>query len=161
MMPDTTVTLRNLCLSDLPIFFEQQLDPDANYMAAFTAQDPTNEAAFRQHWQKIMSNEAVAIQTVVVRDDVAGYVVKHEAFGDPEVSYWIGKRFWGKGVATEALRQFLGKVGIRPIYARIAFDNIASQRVLEKCHFHILSNDKGFAAARNAEILEFIYQRTK
>ena len=41
--------LRNVVNDDLPLFFEYQLDPEASYMAAFTAKDPTNQEAFRAH----------------------------------------------------------------------------------------------------------------
>ena len=49
-----------------------------------------------------------------------------QEFGKPEVTYWIGRAFWGSGVATEALTRFLDKVWVRPIYARVAKDNLAS-----------------------------------
>ncbi|MGV3486970.1 MAG: GNAT family N-acetyltransferase, partial [Tuberibacillus sp.] len=64
---------------------------------------------------------------------------------------------WGKGIATDALKQFLSLVTIRPLYARAATDNIGSCRVLEKCGFQLTGEDKGFANARNAEIEEFIF----
>jgi hypothetical protein len=41
--------LREVLDSDLPIFFEQQLDPDAIHMAAFTAKDPADRKAFNAH----------------------------------------------------------------------------------------------------------------
>ena len=44
------VQLREVDLRDLPIFFEFQLDPDANQMAAFTSKDPSNREAFEAHW---------------------------------------------------------------------------------------------------------------
>ncbi|MEJ2747753.1 MAG: GNAT family N-acetyltransferase, partial [Anaerolineae bacterium] len=49
------VELRDVAPSDLPIFFTQQLDPTANQMAAFTAQDPANRVAFNAHWAKIIA----------------------------------------------------------------------------------------------------------
>lgn len=79
-----------------------------------------------------------------------------EQFGTPEVSYWIGREFWGKGIATRALSELLGHVKMRPLYARAAKDNIASLRVLQKCGFTICGEDKGFASARGEEIEEFI-----
>ena len=44
-----TVQLRDVTESDLPTFFEQQLDPAANHMAAFTSRDPADEEAFLGH----------------------------------------------------------------------------------------------------------------
>jgi RimJ/RimL family protein N-acetyltransferase len=50
-----------------------------------------------------------------------------------EVGYWIGREYWGKGVATEALSQFLAHAEVRrPLHAAVAKHNVGSIRVLEK-----------------------------
>ncbi|WP_236668947.1 GNAT family N-acetyltransferase [Hymenobacter rubidus] len=74
------------------------------------------------------------------------------------VTYWIDKEFWGQGIATAALHEFLQLEPARPIYGRTAFDNQGSQKVLEKCGFVKTGTDKGFANARQAEIEEYIYK---
>ncbi|GHO88676.1 GNAT family N-acetyltransferase [Dictyobacter formicarum] len=151
--------LRDVVESDLPIFFENQLDADANHMAAFTAKDPTNREAFMAHWQRILGDESGVIQTIVVDGQVAGNVsiYRDEELDGPEVSYWIGRPYWGKGVATRALSEFLAHVvKTRPLYARAAKDNIGSLRVLDKCGFSRIGEGKGFANARGAEIEEFL-----
>lgn len=79
-----------------------------------------------------------------------------ERFGKPEVTYWIEKEYWGRGIATKALSEFLSYLKTRPLYACAAKDNIASIRVLEKCGFTILGEDKGFSNARGEEVEEFI-----
>lgn len=150
------VLLRNMAETDLPIFFEQQLDPDANYMAAFTAKDPTDRAAYYTHWEKVCADARITIRTILYEGQVAGYVLCHPWFGVPEISYWLGREFWGKGIATAALAAFLHIVTVRPIYARAARDNYASLRVLEKCGFEVIDEERGFASARGAEIDEFV-----
>ena len=150
------VFLRNVTADDLPIFFEQQLDKDAHFMAAFTAKDPADHMAFSAHWAKIMADPGITIRTIQVDGQVAGHVSVHGWFGEPEVSYWIGKAFWGQGVASLALAQFLNIVTVRPLYARVAKDNLASLRVLEKCGFTIRGEGKGFSNARGMEVEEFI-----
>ena len=150
------VLLREVIADDLPIFFEQQLDPDANYMAAFTAGDPTDRDAYMARRTGILGDETIIWQTILYDGQVAGSVLCYEESGRREVSYWIGKPYWGKGIATQALAAFLGHVTERPLYARAAKDNLASLRVLEKCGFAISGEDKGFANARGAEIEEFI-----
>jgi RimJ/RimL family protein N-acetyltransferase len=155
-MQTTDTLLRDVTDEDLPILFEQQLDPGANDMAAFTQKDPADRAAFMAHWTKILSDETITSKIIICEGNVAGSISSHAWFGEPEVTYWIGKEYWGKGVATQALAAFLGHVEARPLYARVAKDNIASRRVLEKCGFVICGEDKGFANARNAEVEEFI-----
>jgi RimJ/RimL family protein N-acetyltransferase len=87
---------------------------------------------------------------------VAGHVVKFERFDQPEITYWIGREHWGKGLASAALREFLRLVQVRPLYARVAKDNIASIRVLEKCGFTYCGEDKCFSNARGVEVEEHI-----
>lgn len=156
MTPKPKPHLRPVLPSDLPIFFQNEQDPDARHMAAFTSADPTDEEAFMAHWDRILADETNIIRTILVGDQVAGSIAKHEAFGVPEVTYWLGRPFWGQGIATAALSQFLDLVPNRPLYARAAKDNIASLRVLQKCGFTISGEDRGYANARGAEIEEYI-----
>ena len=135
--------LRNVENDDLFIFFEHQLDQEANTMAAFTAKDPTNREAFMAHWHKILTNETVIIQTILFNGQVAGSVSSYEEDGKPEVTYWLGKEYWGKGITTSALTEFLRHHNkTRPLYARVAKDNLGSRRVLEKCGFTIICESK-------------------
>ena len=151
--------LRDVVHADLPIFFENQLDPEANYMAAFTAKDPTNQEAFTAHWHRILAYETVIIKTITFDGQVAGSVSSYEDEGKPEVTYWLGKEYWGKGIATAALTEFLTHHNkTRPIYARVAKDNLGSRRVLEKCGFAIIGESRGFANARGQEIEEFLLE---
>ena len=154
----------NLCLrevvdDDLPLFFDFQLDPDANYMAAFTAKDPTDLEAFAAHWQSIMVDPTTINRTIVCDGQVVGSVASYEESGRPEVTYWIGKAYWGRGIGTWALTAFLVQANTaRPIYARVAKDNLGSRRILEKCGFQVISETRGFANARGEEIDELLLE---
>jgi RimJ/RimL family protein N-acetyltransferase len=152
------VLLRDVTEGDFEAFFDHQLDPEAGQMAAFTVKDPTDRGAFMARWARIYANTAITKKTIVADGQVAGHVLSFEQFGKPSVSYWIGKSFWGRGVATRALGEFLRHFKTRPLYARAAKDNIASLRVLEKCGFGICGEDKGFSEARGVEVGEFILE---
>ncbi len=154
------VVLRDVTAGDLPIFFDQQLDSTANYMAAFTCEDPADKDAFDAHWTKILGDDTVTTKTIVFGGIVAGHIASFERLGQPEVTYWIGKEYWGIGVATQALSAFLEYVKVRPLFARAAKDNVASLHVLEKCGFAIVGDDKGFSNARGEEVEEFILTLT-
>jgi RimJ/RimL family protein N-acetyltransferase len=109
-----------------------------------------------------LANETTINQTIVFNGQVVGSVSSYEEEGKPEVTYWLGKEYWGKGIATSALREFLAQHNkTRPIYARIAKDNLGSCRVLEKCGFTIIGESKGFANARGQEIEEFLLELVK
>ncbi len=64
----STVLLRDVIASDRPIFFEQQLDPIANQMAAFPARD---REAFLAHWAKILADETNILRTILFEGQVA------------------------------------------------------------------------------------------
>ena len=154
------VRLRNVRQRDLPIFFRHQQDPVATNMAAFTSKDPGDRAAFDAHWSKILEDDTITIKAILVGREVAGHIGSFEREGKPNVTYWIGREYWGKGLATEALRGFLGDLETRPMYASAAKDNVASLRVLEKCGFKIAGQEKGFANARGEEIEELLLELT-
>ncbi len=147
------VRLRDTLESDLSIFYEQQLDPDAIQMAAFP---PRNKEAFMAHWIKILADDSVLIKTILFEESVAGNIVCFEQLGEREVGYWLGKEFWGKGIASQALAQFLDLIETRPLYAHVAKHNNASKRVLEKCGFKVAAEDKFFSKIFGADIEEYI-----
>ena len=146
--------LREAIAEDLDFFFQNQLDPDANWMAAFTAKDPADREAFDRHWSRIMADDAIIIRTILYEGQVAGSVLSYLQSGERDVSYWLGREYWSKGIATQALAQYLELVKVRPMYARAARDNVASLRVLEKCGFSVTGFEKGYANARGEEIEE-------
>ncbi|MBV9711801.1 MAG: GNAT family N-acetyltransferase [Ktedonobacteraceae bacterium] len=158
----SNIRLRDVEVDDLPIFFEYQCDPDANYMAAFTSKDPTNREAFMAHWARILDDETTVNQTILCNEQVVGHISSypHEDEGKPEVSYWLDQASWGRGIATEALSTFLSRIQARPVYARVAADNAASLRVLEKCGFVRIGTNRDFANARGQKIEEFLLQLT-
>jgi RimJ/RimL family protein N-acetyltransferase len=149
------VRLRDVTEGDLPILFEQQRDPEANRMAAFPARD---REAFTAHWTKILDDPTVTKKAILFNGEVAGNIVSFVQLGTPKVGYWIGKNYWGKGIATKALSEFLGHVKTRPLYAHVAKHNVASIRVLEKCGFTICGEDKDPSGAGGEEVEEFIFR---
>lgn len=150
------VTLREICDADFPIFFTQQLDRAANWMAAFTPIDPTNRAAFDERWQRLRQDDKIIMRTILADNEVAGSILAYGEPGIREISYWIGKPYWGHGVATKAARIFISGLDERPLYARVAKDNLGSMRVLEKCGFVIVMGDKAFAHARGKMVEEWV-----
>jgi RimJ/RimL family protein N-acetyltransferase len=139
----TKILLRPVVASDLPILFEQQLNRDAVAMSAYPSKD---RGEFMRHWEGILKNKSITAHTVIYREKVAGHVLCWKEKYEMRVGYWIGKQFWGRGIATSALREFLVEVKIRPLYAETANHNIASKRVLEKNGFELL--DEGVKVSR-------------
>jgi RimJ/RimL family protein N-acetyltransferase len=149
-------TLREVRDEDLAVLFEQWADPVAARMAAFTSPDHMDWDAFERRWARLRADETVINRAIVVDGEVAGTIGSWGDLGEREVTYWIGRSYWGKGIATDALNAFLTVEPSRPLSARVAYDNVASRRVLEKCGFRVVATDRGFAEARSGEIEEFV-----
>lgn len=150
------IALRSVTEEDLPIFFAQQWDPEANRMAAFPARD---RDAFMAHWAKVLVTPGAVVRTIVFDGAVAGNVLSFAHDGDREVGYWIGKSYYGKGIATAALRLFLDVERTRPLYAHVARHNGASLRVLAKCGFRVVGTEKDFASFEGQAIVGVILVR--
>jgi RimJ/RimL family protein N-acetyltransferase len=151
-----SVTIRDVESSDLETFYEQQLDPEAIRMAAFVSDDRKNKKVFAAHWDRILNSSQTITQTIVAEGKVAGYISCYPHGEHREVTYWLGKEFWGRGLATQALNRLLQLVVDRPIFARAATDNIGSVKVLQKCGFRIIGKDQGFAKGRGENTEEYI-----
>jgi RimJ/RimL family protein N-acetyltransferase len=124
--------LRDVVEADLDAFYEQQRDPEAAQMALFPARE---REAFEAHWRRLLANDALTKKTIVHDGEVAGNVLCWEQDGQRLVGYWLGREFWGKGLATRALRELVEHVPARPLHAWVAKTNLGSVRVLEKCGF--------------------------
>ena len=97
------LTLREVRDEDLPLLFEQWADPVAVHMAAFTAPDHMEWDAFERRWPRLRADETILNRAIVVDDEVAGTIGSWGDPGEREVTYWIGRSYWGRGIATEAL----------------------------------------------------------
>jgi len=150
------ITLREVEPADLDTFFVQSLDAEAIRLAAFTNDTRKDRAVFNAHWEKILKSPENTNRTIVADGQVAGHISCYPNEGNPEATYWLGREFWGRGIATEALKQLLHLIVQRPVTARVATDNHGSLRVLQKCGFKIIGSDKGFAQGRGAETEEYL-----
>jgi ribosomal-protein-alanine N-acetyltransferase len=157
-MTKNNITLIETKKDDLNAFFQFQLDEEANYLAAFTAKDPTDKTAYIEKYAKHLADPTINMRTIKVNDVIAGSIAKFVMNNEAGITYWIDRKFWGQGIATTALNNFLQTELTRPIYGHVAFDNYGSQKVLEKCGFVKIGKDKGFANARQVEIEEYIYK---
>jgi len=85
---------------------------------------------------------------------IGSYVME----GDTEVTYWIDRAAWGRGIASQAMALLLKLVTVRPLHGRAVSDRIGSLRVLQKSGFRIIGVETSFAAGRNGDAEETILQ---
>jgi RimJ/RimL family protein N-acetyltransferase len=128
------ISLRRVEVADVDIFYEHQSDPVATEMAAFPARD---RATHHEHWTKrVLVNPSGIARTVLVDGAVVGNIISWvDEDGRRLIGYWIGREFWGRGVASAALAEYLREVDERPLHAFVAVHNKGSRRVLEKNGF--------------------------
>lgn len=128
------IELRPVTDADLIPFFEFQRDPIAAAIAAFASKDKLEDHL--AHWRtKVLGNPDNVALTVLADGTVAGNMLSWAQDGLRYVGYWIGREFWGRGIATEALRLFVAQIPERPLHALVVVSNVGSQRVLEKSGF--------------------------
>ena len=150
-----SVVLREVRDEDLPVFYEDQRDPDGVAMAGVPTRD---REAFMAHWTKIRADPTMVQHTVEVNGEVAGNVGSWPSEEGPLVGYWIGREHWGKGVATAALRAFLEVLPERPLHAFVAAGNVASIRVLEKCGFVAVGSHTEHNESFGRPVEEILYE---
>jgi RimJ/RimL family protein N-acetyltransferase len=125
-------------------------------MAAFTSPDFDDRASFERRWARLKSDASTTNRVIEIDDRVVGHIASFDMEGQREITYWIGREDWGRGIATRALQEFLRLETTRPLYARAASDNAASIRVLTKCGFLIVGEGRGFAHGRDEETDEVV-----
>jgi RimJ/RimL family protein N-acetyltransferase len=148
------VRLRSVEDRDLAVFFEHQADPQAVEMAAFPARD---QEQFAAHWAKLRADDSLLVRAIVVDGVVAGNIGSWPEDGQQFLGYWIGREYWGRGVATQALALLVDEVSIRPLYAHVAVHNVGSIRVLEKCGFRRDREQEAKAPAPDDRIEELVF----
>lgn len=128
------IVLRDVIEADLPTLFAIQQEPEGYGMAVVV---PRNEAEFYRHWREnVLANKDVEIKTVEIDGEVAGDVTSFLRDGHRLAGYWFAKKYWGRGIATAAVAEFLvAYEKRRPLIAFVAVTNVASFRVLQKCGF--------------------------
>ncbi len=150
------IELRDLDDDDLDAIFEMMRDPAAVEMAAFTAADPDDRVAFDAWMARERTASEVATYVVTENGGFAGTAALFSVEGDREVTYWIARHAWGRGVATEALRILVSREAERPLFARVAAHNAASLAVLTKVGFTELSRDIDFAPGVGRAVEEIV-----
>jgi RimJ/RimL family protein N-acetyltransferase len=153
---ERSVTLRPVHESDLEALFRQMSDPESVRMAAFTPEDPDDRERFDAHMARVMASPEITQRAITSEGDLVGSVASFVVDGLTEVTYWVDRAVWGRGIASRALALFLDVVRTRPLYARSASDNAGSLRVLEKSGFRVIDSEVSFAPARGADIEETI-----
>lgn len=133
--------LREVRSEDIPVFHAYQADPESTALAGVPTRDLE---AYEAHWAKLRADPQVLLRTIVTGDgEVAGQLLSFPREGVREIGYWLGREFWGRGLATASLAEFLPLVAERPLYGVVNEVNAASRRVLERNGFVLAERREG------------------
>ena len=145
-----SVRLRSVEDDDVEAFFDHQADPQAVDMAAFPARD---RHQFDAHWARLRGDDTLIVRTIDADGHVAGNIGSWQENGQQFLGYWIGREFWGRGVASQALALLMDEMSTRPLHAHVVKHNVGSIRVLEKCGFRLDDAEEPAAGNGNEELL--------
>ncbi len=119
MASESLVTLRDIHEDDIAIIMGFEQDPEGRYMAAFAPPDNVDPSEQYARWQRIIADTNNVKKVIVVDGQVVGNMLSFELFNERTVGYWLAREFWGRGIATQALMQFVTTYELtRPLYAR-------------------------------------------
>lgn len=121
------------------------------------------EAFVRKLERRNGEDNGVSLAITLRRDrDFAGVIALNPKTEGPvandeaEIGYWLGRPFWGKGLATEAARALIDygfeTLRLQAIHATCHVMNAASRNVLEKCGLHYVTSGLGAAPARGGAV---------
>jgi RimJ/RimL family protein N-acetyltransferase len=150
------VSLRPVEDRDLDTIYQQVTDPESVRMAAFTPEDQTDRRAFLSRMSRVRADASSSNRVIDVDGEIGGTIASFRMDNQLEVTYWIDRMLWGKGIASAALQLLIAETAERPLYARAASDNVGSLRVLEKAGFRRIGVNRDFAPGRGEEIEETI-----
>lgn len=149
------VELRQIEDGDLPILYEHQRDPETVRMSAFPARE---REPFMAHWTKVRANPQNIFLAITLDGETVGSMMSWVMEGQREVGYGVGREYWGRGIASEALRLLLLQLEERPVFGYTAGHNLGSMRVLEKNGFVRAGETKGVLSIDGELVTEVIFR---
>ena len=148
------ITLRDVQPADLDQFFAFQQDADAAHMAGFAPTNPKDRSIFDHHWGQLLEDEQSLVRTIDVEGQAAGSIAVYRDEDVHEVMFWTDKQFWGQGITTSAMDQFLQEFTKRPLRARVVVDNAGSLKILQSRGFTEISEEQVFSNVRAQVVTE-------
>ncbi len=151
------IELRDVDDDDLDAIFEMMRDPEAIALAALTTDEPDDRAAFDAWIARERADDRVSLLVVTESSGFAGTIAAFTVDGDREVSFWLARHAWGRGIATQALRLLVSHEAERPLFARCPAHNAPAIAVFEKNGFAELSRTPAFAPGLGRDVEVILY----
>ena len=137
------VILRNWQIKDVKSLAKNANNKKIHDMLRDSFPYPYTEMAAKQ-WIGIVENENPATNFAIEYKGLAiggiGIIKQTDIFRkSAEIGYWLGEKYWNKGIATISLKAMIEysfkTFDINRLFAHIFESNVASIRVMSKCGF--------------------------
>lgn len=151
------IDLRALDDDDLDAVYTMLTDAEAVKMAAFTAPDAADRASFDEWIARERTSPDVSLHVVTERGGFAGIVAAFTVGSDREVTCWLARHAWGRGVGAEALRLLVSREPARPLFARAAAGDERFISLLRRLGFAEISRSVQYAPGVDGEVEEVVF----
>ena len=156
----TNITICLITEDDIKALYPLGNNKEVSWMSGGGLTYPLTYEEFRTKKTIALSKKVGEMQSYVIRyNDIAvgsiGYFIREE--NTPlEIGYWIGKSYWGKGIATKALTLAIEAMRADDITGTVVatalVDNASSRHILIKCGFREIRLEKFMSLARGIEV---------
>lgn len=151
------IDLRDFDDDDHDAVFAMMRDREALELVAFTADHPDDPDEFDAWLHRRRAHPDVTLFTVTEDGGYAGTAALFRTEADREVTIWLARHAWGRGIGTATLEILVSREPERPLYARAAAHNAAAVAILRRVGFAEVSRAVSFAPGlgRDAEQVVF------
>jgi [ribosomal protein S5]-alanine N-acetyltransferase len=139
------VSLRPWTLNDLEWLAQNGNNPAVSRNMTDSFPNPYKADSAIAFVTAAMAEKPTCIFAIEIDGEIAGSIGLHPQADvkrkNAELGYWLAEQFWGRGIASEAVKEMLNysfqNFDIQRVFARPFGFNLASQRVLEKAGFKL------------------------
>jgi RimJ/RimL family protein N-acetyltransferase len=130
---------------------------------------PYSLADAEAYLDSVLKNERDLLASIEIDGKAAGSIGIHPGEDvyrqTAELGYWLAEPYWGRGIASEAVRAFVAygfeNLPLDRIYASAYANNPASARVLEKCGFQFEGRMRRNALKDGVVLDSLLYARVR
>jgi len=154
------ITINLITEDDIKALYPLGNNKDISWMSGGGLTYPLTYDEFRTKKTISLSKAIGEMQSYVIRDNniavgSIGYFKRTED-APLEIGYWIGKDYWGKGIATKALNLAVDAMRANGITGKLVattmIDNLSSRHILLKCGFKEIGTERFMSPARCVEV---------
>jgi len=139
------LVLRHWRQEDAPVLYSLASDPEIGNLAGWKPHGSVEES--REIIDTVFADPGVFAMVSRMSNTPIGCIglnrepkIMRKGPKDAEIGYWVGRRYWNQGYATEAMESVLAygfSTGITKVWGQCFEDNLASLNLLKRCGFTV------------------------